>query len=265
MRLFYQTLGMSRGSKSGHYGALLTSVITAAAAPGTTVDIFGLAPHRAVADQYRYLEFLDTSEVIENGLRAQAEGYDGFLIGNFFQPGLHELRELLTIPVLGLAEASVSMACLMGPTFSLINVNPKFNRRIVEGITHPVLIRLQFYGIKNAAKTGVNILRKLQPKGVFSDGFENSIRACPPPCEGARWIQLFSIHGKNFYPDQIIILEGGQRPPAVGIRCVAFFSLHMAIRSKSHTSFWVFSISSAGRETKSLRFVSHWASGYRYG
>lgn len=135
MRLYYQTLGMSRGSKSGHYGQLLRRVIEAAAATGTTIDIFGLAPHRAVADQYRYLEFLDTAEVIENGLKAQAEGYDAFLIGNFFQPGLHELRELLTIPVLGLSESSVSMACLMGPSFSLINVNPKFNRRIVEGIT----------------------------------------------------------------------------------------------------------------------------------
>ena len=135
MRLFYQTLGMSRGSKSGRYGQLLTQVIQAAAAPGTTIDIAGLAPHRAVADQYRYLEFLDTAEVIENGIRAQAEGYDAFLIGNFFQPGLHELRELLTIPVLGLSESSVSMACLMGPSFSLIQVNPKFNRRIVEGIT----------------------------------------------------------------------------------------------------------------------------------
>jgi Asp/Glu/hydantoin racemase len=135
MRLYYQTLGMSRGSKSGHYGQLLHRMIEGAVAPGTTIDIFGLAPHRAVADQYRYLEFLDTAEVIENGLKAQADGYDAFLIGNFFQPGLHELRELLTIPVLGLSESSVSMACLMGPSFSLINVNPKFNRRIVEGIT----------------------------------------------------------------------------------------------------------------------------------
>jgi len=135
MRLFYQTLGMSRGSKSGAYGRLLTERIIRAAAPGTAIDIAGLSPHRAVADQYRYLEFLDTSEVIDNGLRAHAEGYDAILIGNFFQPGLHELRELLPIPVLGLAESAVSMACLMGPTFSLINVNPKFTRRIVEGIT----------------------------------------------------------------------------------------------------------------------------------
>ena len=134
MRLFYQTLGMSRGSKSGHYGQILRQVVERSAAPGTTIDIFGLAPHRAVADQYRYLEFQDTTEVLENGLRAEAEGYDAFLIGNFFQPGLHELRELLNIPVLGLAESSVQMACLMGPSFSLINVNPKFNRRITDGI-----------------------------------------------------------------------------------------------------------------------------------
>ena len=92
MRLFYQTLGMSRGSKSGTYGQVLRRLIANAAAPGTTIDIFGLAPHRAVADQYRYLEFQDTVEVLENGLRAEREGYDAILLGNIFQPGLHELR-----------------------------------------------------------------------------------------------------------------------------------------------------------------------------
>ena len=134
MRLYYQTLGMSRRSKSGHYGQVLETIILSACAVGTTVDVHGLSPQRAVADQYRYLEFLDTSEVLENGLRAEKDGYDAFLIGNIFQPGLHELRELLNIPVLGLAECSVQMACLMGPSFSIINVNPKFNRRIVDGI-----------------------------------------------------------------------------------------------------------------------------------
>lgn len=134
MRLYYQTLGMSRKSKTGSYGQALEKIISAAAMPGTYVDIRGLSPHRAVADQYRYLEFLDTQEVLANGLQAEKDGYDAFLLGNIFQPGLHELRELLNIPVLGLAESTVQMACLMGPSFSIINVNPKFNRRIVEGI-----------------------------------------------------------------------------------------------------------------------------------
>ncbi|QLH13005.1 hypothetical protein HYQ43_01470 [Paracoccus pantotrophus] len=148
---------MSRASKTGGYGQLLQRVITDAAAPGTQIDIFGLSPHRAVADQYRYLEFQDTTEVLENGLRAERDGYDAFLIGNIFQPGLHELRELLNIPVLGLAESSIQMACLMGPSFSLININPKFNRRIVEGI------RLQ--GLESRM-TSVEMMTVARP-GVF--------------------------------------------------------------------------------------------------
>src|SRR5262249_45794529 len=77
------------------------------------ISIHGLSPHRAIAEQYRYLEFLDTAEVMDNGLRAEKEGYDAFVLGNIFDPGLHELRELLNIPVLGLCESSVHVACLM--------------------------------------------------------------------------------------------------------------------------------------------------------
>lgn len=134
MRIFYQSLGASRQSPDGDYGRLLRRVINEAASVGTTVHIDGLGPNRALADQYRYLEFRDTADVIENGLRAEAEGYDAIAIGNIFEPGLHELRELLNIPVVGLREASVHVACLMGPSFSVINVNPKFEHRIVEGI-----------------------------------------------------------------------------------------------------------------------------------
>src|SRR3954464_578607 len=134
MRLYYQTLGMSRGSKSGGYGQLLQRLIADVAAPGTQIDIFGLSPHRAIADQYRYLEYLDTAEILENGLRAERDGYDAFLIGNIFEPGLHALRELLNIPVLGLCEASVTVACLMGTSFSVVNVNPKFERRVTQNI-----------------------------------------------------------------------------------------------------------------------------------
>jgi allantoin racemase len=134
MRLFYQSFGVSRGSRDGHYGQVLKRIVENAAAPGTEVVISGLSPHRAVADQYRYLELLDTVEVTENGLRAEKEGYDAFLVGNIFEPGLHELRELLNIPVLGLRESSIHVACMMGATFSLINVNPKFVPRIMEGV-----------------------------------------------------------------------------------------------------------------------------------
>src|SRR5215469_17312685 len=121
MRLFYQSLGVTRRSTSGPYAQKLAETLSTAAAPGTTVEVHGLGPGEAIADQYRYLEYLDTAEILDNGLRAEREGYDAFLIGNIFEPGLHALRELLNIPVLGLCEASVHLACLMGLRFSVVN------------------------------------------------------------------------------------------------------------------------------------------------
>jgi len=134
MRLFYQSLGVSRRSESGPYAEKLRAILKGAVAPGTEIDVFGLSPNRAIADQYRYLEHLDTGEILDNGLRAEREGYDAFLIGNIFEPGLHALREVLNIPVMGLCEASVTLACLMAPNFSVVNVNPKFARKVTENI-----------------------------------------------------------------------------------------------------------------------------------
>ncbi len=135
MNLFYQSMGIARRSESGLYAQNLKRILQGAAAPGTSISVNGLSPGRAIADQYRFLELLDTQQILENGLRAEKDGYDAFLIGNIFEPGLHALRETLNIPVLGLCESSIHLACLMGASFSIVNVNPKFTRRVIENIT----------------------------------------------------------------------------------------------------------------------------------
>jgi len=134
VRLFYQSLGVTRRSTAGDYATRLKAILDRAASPGTTVELRGLSEGRAIADQYRYLEYLDTAEILDNGLAAERGGCDAFLIGNIFEPGLQALRELLNIPVLGLCESSVMLACLMGASFSVVNVNPKFERRVAENI-----------------------------------------------------------------------------------------------------------------------------------
>jgi allantoin racemase len=134
MKLFYQSMGVARRSGTGLYAQSLTQLLTRSAAPGTVVDVFGLSEGAAIADQYRYLEHVDTAEILANGLRAEREGYDALLIGNIFDPGLHELREVLNIPVLGLCESSIHLACMMGPGFSIVNVNSKFVHKVKENI-----------------------------------------------------------------------------------------------------------------------------------
>ena len=164
MRLLYQSLGVTRRSAGCDYGRRLSGILARAASPGTTIELRGLSEGRAVADQYHYLEYLDTAEILDNGLAAERDGYDAFLIGNIFEPGLHALREVLSIPVLGLCEASVFLACLMGPSFSVVNVNPKFARRVTENIAS--------YGLSSRL---VSIDRmQVERPAVFDRAFENS-------------------------------------------------------------------------------------------
>jgi allantoin racemase len=127
-------MGVARRSTTGLYAQSLEQILRQSAASGTTITVHGLSEGKAIADQYRYLEYIDTQEILENGLRAEQDGYDAFLIGNIFEPGLHALREVLNIPVLGLCEASIHLACMMGAGFSVVNVNPKFVRKVTENI-----------------------------------------------------------------------------------------------------------------------------------
>ncbi len=69
------------------------------------------------------------------------EGYDAFLIGNIGDPGIREAREIATIPVIGLFECALHVACMMGEAFSLVTANEKFTPRIVENVVR--------YGLKD--------------------------------------------------------------------------------------------------------------------
>lgn len=51
---------------------------------------------------------------------ADAEGYDGAIIGCFYDGGLRELREVARMPITGMAEASLAVAATLGHRFSII-------------------------------------------------------------------------------------------------------------------------------------------------
>lgn len=82
--------------------------------------------------------------------------YQSIGVPRRFESGLHELREVLNIPVLGLMESSVHLACLMGASCSVVNVNPKFARRVTENIASTGLAHAGVH-----AADGVPILKGL--------------------------------------------------------------------------------------------------------
>ena len=123
MKLWYQSL--ARESDSINYRPRLKKVIEACVDPGTEVHIQGVIQSAGIGVMYHYLRYRDMKELIDNALRAEKEGYDAFLIGNFSDSGLAEAREMVNIPVLGICETSMHIACMMGASFGLIPVSAK--------------------------------------------------------------------------------------------------------------------------------------------
>jgi len=128
VKLWYQS--MSRSAAWGDYHPVLRRVIDAVKEPETEVELHGITRVGGVADQYRYLEYLESGEVMENVQAAMARGFDAFLIGNIADPGLRECREIADIPVLGLCETALHLASIMGASFSLVT----FTHRILENV-----------------------------------------------------------------------------------------------------------------------------------
>jgi len=130
MKIWYQS--MTKVSAWPAYNAALRKVLSSIADPHTEIEVHGIEKRGGVGDQYRYLEFLETQEVLENVEKATQEGFDAFLIGNICDPGLREAREITDMPVIGLGETSAHIASLMGGNFSVVTGSPKHIPRIIE-------------------------------------------------------------------------------------------------------------------------------------
>ena len=99
-------------------------------APGTTVVVHGLRPGTYGRDfvpidaiRHRYLEFLNEIQICEAALTAEREGYDAVAIGCFYDPAIRQARSLVRIPVVGLSETCMLVACSLGYKFALIALN----------------------------------------------------------------------------------------------------------------------------------------------
>ena len=132
MKLWYQS--MTRPDAWPAYNEALRTVLDAARDPGTEIEVHGIEKRGGVGDQYRYLEFIETQEILENVERATREGFDAFLIGNIADPGLRAAREITDLPVLGLCETSVHLANMTAANFAIVTGNHKHITTVQENI-----------------------------------------------------------------------------------------------------------------------------------
>ena len=161
MKLWYQS--MSRQTEWGAYPRVLREILDRVKDPQTEIEVHGITKIGGVGDQFRYLEYLETGEVLKNVQTAVTQGFDAFLIGNIADPGIREAREIANIPVLGLCESALHVSCMMGASFSLVTINEKFTPRIVENVVR--------YGLRDrmAAVNRMKVERILDLGESFDD------------------------------------------------------------------------------------------------
>jgi len=131
MRVWYQSL--VEGDNPSYFGGLAARA-RLVGRPGSEVDFVGLPPGtyggRAPAEVvvYPYLMSLHIQFILDNGLRAEAKGYDVFVVGSVQDPGMEEARSLLDIPVVGYGEAAMHLACCLGSRFCVIAFQSGFDQ-----------------------------------------------------------------------------------------------------------------------------------------
>lgn len=76
---------------------------------------------------YKSFDFLNNAQLFDSVVRAEREGYDAVALGCFLDPLLDELREIVDIPVLGLAETAMLIACMHGRRFGILSHNRHLN------------------------------------------------------------------------------------------------------------------------------------------
>lgn len=121
-RLWYQSF--AHPVDQAPYIDRLQNRLDAVASPGIRFEVRGLDPPDRLF--HPLTEFRCAAQTIRNGLQAEREGYDAFVIGHFQEPGLLEIRGTLDIPVIALGEATMLAACSMGRRFGLVTIDPVF-------------------------------------------------------------------------------------------------------------------------------------------
>ncbi|MGE0225163.1 MAG: aspartate/glutamate racemase family protein [Acetobacteraceae bacterium] len=215
MKLWYQS--MTRQAEWGTYPQVLRGILDRVKDPDTEIHVAGITEIGGVGDQFRYLEYLETGEVLKNVHRAQREGFDAFLIGNIADPGLMEAREIADIPVLGLCESAMHMACMMGASFSFVTINEKFTPRIVENVRRYGLTG-RFAGANRMSVDRLTDLAAAFAPGAAQDAvvaqFNDAARKCTDAgaevviAAGGVVMALLADAGIHQTPEGAIILNG---------------------------------------------------------
>ncbi|MFC1823288.1 aspartate/glutamate racemase family protein [Thermodesulfobacteriota bacterium] len=124
------------------YGRIIEEQCKRAVRPGTEVYVTGVPKlMKGMTDKYKSVMTYHNIQNLNNMLKAQEQGYDAFFITCSFDVGMEEGREMLEIPVVGLAHASLFMAAMLGELFAIVTCEPYIAERYRQMVTRYGLVQ----------------------------------------------------------------------------------------------------------------------------
>jgi allantoin racemase len=109
-----------------------------AARPGCEVEVVFL-DHGPASIESEFEEAMAVPDTIVKAVLAEEDGADAVVIDCMLDPGLDAVREKVSIPVIGPAQASMHLAAMLGDRFSIITV--------VDRLVAPFRKRARLYGV----------------------------------------------------------------------------------------------------------------------
>lgn len=179
--------------------------------PGSQVEVHGVDKGTSEL-HYHYFAFLNTHQILENVLRAGREGFDAVAIGCGMDPGLDEAREILDIPVLGLSETGMLIACMLGRKFTVISHHHLLDRKRID-------LLIQKYGLESRSvpgegiKVDLNVLGRSfkNPKPILSQLTKAVREAIRQGAEviipGCNILNLVAVQNRFYQVDGVPILD----------------------------------------------------------
>jgi Asp/Glu/hydantoin racemase len=101
--------------------ALIRDEAKRAASPGTEITV-ATAPFGVAYIETRF-EALIGAYAAANLVAERRHGHDAVIVAAFGDPGVPGIREVLDIPVVGITEAALASACLLGQRFSIVAIS----------------------------------------------------------------------------------------------------------------------------------------------
>ncbi len=163
------------------YSKALVSRAKQVLGDSVTLDTFGVragtyhgrSVSNANSNAFVYHRILN--QVIDNAIRAETEGYDGFVIGSYSEPFLREIRSAVDIPVTSLLETTLLVGCSLGTRIAFITTSPPVIAMIAKAVaSHRMESRVSHILSLDPAFEGAELRAAFEDPSALIENFERT-------------------------------------------------------------------------------------------